>query len=396
MQPIRPARRTDEVRYAIRDIVVLANQLEAQGRDMLWLNIGDPIQFDFRTPPHLVEAIHRAMLAGRTGYGPSSGTDEAIAAIRREAGRKGIEAPGHVFVTTGASEAIDLALTALLDAGDDLLIPSPGYPLYSAILSKLEARANPYFLDEDRGWAPDIDDLVARIGPRTRGIVLINPNNPTGAVCDAAALDAVVAVARAHGLLLLADEIYDKLTLDGLSCVALASRAGDHPCVTFGGLAKCYLGPGLRVGWGVVSGDPALAAGYSEAIAKLERARLCGSQPAQAAVAPALDGPHDHVADAVARIGRRRDILLAGLGALPGVTCVPPQGAFYAFPRLHDVDDDADFVRRLMAETGIVCVPGSGFGQRPGTAHLRFVLLPPEDVIERAVGRLGEFLGRRA
>lgn len=396
MQPIRPSHRTDNVRYAIRDIVVLAKQLEAQGQEMLWLNIGDPIQFDFDTPRHVTEAIARAMTEGRTSYGPSSGTEDAIAAIRREADRKGIPGSdtGHVFVTTGASEAIELALSALLDSGDDLLVPSPGYPLYTALLSKLEAKPNPYFLDEGSGWAPDIDDIVARIGPRTRGLVLINPNNPTGAVADQAALDAVVEVARAHGLVLFADEIYDKLTLDGVEHVSLASRAGDHPCVTFGGLAKCYLGPGLRVGWGVVSGAADVVDEYAGAIAKLERARLCGSHPAQAAVSAALDGPHDHVVDAIARVQRRRDILQNAIDAADGISCVPPQGAFYAFPRLHRVTDDAAFVRELMAETGIVCVPGSGFGQRPGTAHLRFVVLPPEEVIERAMGRLTEFLGR--
>ena len=193
--------------------------------------------------------------------------------MTREAQSKGIHNPHHVYITTGASEAIELALSALLDSGDDLLVPSPGYPLYTALLSKLEARANPYFLDEDKGWVPDIDDIVSRIGPRTRGLVLINPNNPTGSVCDAAALDAVVEVAREHGLLLLADEIYDKLTLDGREEISLASRAGDHPVVTFGGLAKCYLGPGLRVGWGVVSGDSDVVGDYAEAIGKLERAR---------------------------------------------------------------------------------------------------------------------------
>ncbi len=396
MEPVRPSQRTANVRYAIRDIVALAKQLEATGQEMLWLNIGDPIQFDFETPKHITEAIADAMAQGRTSYGPSSGTPEAIAAIRRDAERKGIPGSnaGHVFVTTGASEAIELALSALLNSGDDLLVPSPGYPLYTALLSKLEANPNPYFLDEEQGWAPDIDDIVSRIGPRTRGLVLINPNNPTGAVADQAALDAVVEVARAHDLVLFADEIYDKLTLDGVRHVALASRAGDHPCVTFGGLAKCYLGPGLRVGWGVVSGDSAAVGDYAEAIGKLERARLCASHPAQAGIAVALDGPHDHVADAITRVQRRRDILQSAIDAAQGIDCVPPKGAFYAFPRLHGVSDDAAFVRELMAETGIVCVPGSGFGQRPGTSHLRFVLLPPEAIIEQAMGRLTDFLAR--
>lgn len=393
MLPIQPSRRTEGVRYAIRDIVVLAKRLEAEGRELLYLNIGDPIQFDFETPPHLVEAIHRAMLGGLTGYAPASGTEPAREAIGREAVRKGIGDVRHVFVTTGGSEAIELALTALLDQGDDLLVPSPGYPLYGAVLAKLGAVANSYYLDEDNGWQPDLEDIAARIGPRTRGLVLINPNNPTGSVCDAATMDGLVELARSRGLLLLADEIYDKLVLDGGPHVALASRAGDHPCVTFGGLAKCYLGPGLRVGWGVLSGAPGLVRDYAEAVLRLERARLCASHPVQAAIPDALEGPQDHIADVIARLRVRRDLLCDALDAMPGISCVRPSGAFYAFPRLLDVEDDARFVADLMRATGIVCVHGSGFGQRPGTAHVRFVLLPPPNVIRTAMERLAEFLG---
>ena len=396
MEPIRPSRRTEGVRYAIRDIVVLAHELAAQGQELLYLNIGDPIQFDFETPPHLVEAIHRAKLEGKTGYGPSSGTGEAREAILREAGRKGIGDVQHVFVPTGGSEAIEIVLSALLDPGDDLLIPSPGYPLYNAVISKLGAVENPYYLDEDSGWQPDLDDIAARIGPRTRGLVVIHPNNPTGSVCDLATLDGLVALAREHGLVLLSDEIYDKLVLDGREHVSLAARAGGCPVVTFGGLAKCYLGPGLRVGWGILSGEPELVADYAEAIQRLERARLCASHPAQAAVPVALDGPQDHLVDVIERLQRRRDLLRDALEAIPGISCVEPAGAFYAFPRLHGVDDDARFVADLMRSTGIVCVHGSGFGQRPGTAHLRFVLLPPPEVIEAAMERLAGFMRQRA
>ena len=395
MEPVRPNSRTEAVRYAIRDIVVLAGQLAEQGKDLLYLNIGDPIQFDFATPPHVVEAIHAAMLAGETGYAPASGTAPARSAIRREADRKGITGVRHVFVTTGASEAIELSLTALLEPGDDLLVPSPGYPLYTAVLAKLGAVANPYQLDEDDRWQPDIDDIVSRIGPRTRGLVLINPNNPTGSVADAAMCDRLVEVARAHGLVLFGDEIYDKLVFDGRTHTSLAARAGDHPTVTFGGLAKCYLGPGLRVGWGVVSGEADCVADYVEAIQRLERARLCATHPGQAAVAAALDGPQDHIPEVIGRLQARRDLLQDGLDATPGISCVRPEGAFYAFPRLHGVEDDERFVADLMRATGIVCVHGTGFGQREGTSHLRFVLLPPPDVITRAVDRLKGFLQAR-
>jgi len=394
MQPIEPSKRTEGVHYAIRDIVCLADELAAEGRELLYLNIGDPIPFDFETPPHIVEAISRALREGKTGYAPASGTGPAVEAIQREAGRKGIDRVRHVFVTTGGSEAIDLALTALLDPGDELLVPSPGYPLYSAVLAKLGAVERPYYLDEENGWQPDLEDIRRRIGPKTRGLVLINPNNPTGSLCDTSTLDGVVELARAHGLVLFADEIYDKLVFDGEEHVALAARAGDHPCVTIGGLAKCWLGPGLRVGWGVLSGERDLVAAYSEGIQRLERARLCASHPVQAAIPDALEGPQDHIADAIARLEVRRTLVCEALDAMPGISCVRPKGAFYAFPRLHEVEDDERFVADLMRATGIVCVHGSGFGQRPGTAHLRFVLLPPPDTIRSAMERLAGFMRR--
>ena len=372
-----------------------AREHAANGMDMLYMNIGDPIQFDFETPPHIINAIHRSMLNGDTGYGPSEGTHEAVAAVTAEARRKGIAQPHHVFLTTGASEAIELAMTALLDPGDELLVPKPGYPLYNALLSKLSATEVTYSLDEDNDWQPSIEDIERQITPRTKGLVIINPNNPTGSIANTETLDAIVDVARRHNLLLMADEIYDKLTLDGDTVVSLASRAGDHPCVTFGGIAKCYLGPGLRVGWGVVSGRPDWVSDYADAIGRLERARLCASHPAQASVRAALEGPQTHLDVMVDRLRDRRARLMSGIDSIDGITCVAPRGAFYAFPRLHGVADDNAFVMDLMAATGIVCVPGSGFGQQPGTAHLRFVILPPPDVIDAAMDRLAGFMKSR-
>ena len=395
MIPISGAKRTDGVRYAIRDVVMKAREHAANGMQMLYLNIGDPIQFDFQTPPHIIDAITASMKAGNNGYGPSEGTAEAVDAVTREAASKGIDNPHHVFLTTGASEAIELAMTALLDPGDELLVPSPGYPLYTALLSKLSAKGVTYALDEDNGWQPDISDIERAITPRTKGLVVINPNNPTGSIANAETLDAIVDIAKRHNLLLMSDEIYDKLILDDVELVSLASRAGDHPCVTFGGVAKCYLGPGLRVGWGVVSGATEVVAEYADAIGRLERARLCASHPAQASAAAALDGPQDHIDDMLSRLTIRRDRLMAGIDNIEGITCVPPRGAFYAFPRLHGVTDDNAFVMDLMAATGIVCVPGSGFGQAEGTAHLRFVILPPEQVIDQAMERLADFMRSR-
>ncbi len=395
MDTIQAARRTDGVRYAIRDVVMKAREHAANGMEMLYMNIGDPIQFDFRTPPHILDAISASMQAGNNGYGPSEGTHEAVAAVTAEAARKGIHNPHHVFLTTGASEAIELAMTALLDPGDELLVPSPGYPLYTALLSKLSASGVTYELNEDNGWQPDIEDIERNITPRTKGLVVINPNNPTGSIASGETLDRIVDIARRHNLLLMSDEIYDKLLLDDETLVSLASRAGDHPCVTFGGVAKCYLGPGLRVGWGVVSGQTDRIEAYADAIGRLERARLCASHPAQASAKAALEGPQTHIDDMISRLTTRRNRLMDGINSIDGISCVPPKGAFYAFPRLHNVTDDNAFVMDLMAATGIVCVPGSGFGQREGTAHLRFVILPPTDVIDSAMSRLADFMKSR-
>lgn len=391
IREILAASRLDEVRYAIRDIAVIAEQLARQGREILPLNIGDPLKFDFRTPPHLIEAVNRAMCDGKNGYAPSIGVDEALDAVRGEAERKGIQNLQSVFITQGVSEAVDLCLTALVNPGENVLTPSPEYPLYSAVLAKLGAEPNPYALDEGRDWEPDLDDLARRITPATRGIVVINPNNPTGAVYSRQTLEAIAELARQHNLVVFADEIYDKLILDGEPHVAFASLAPDVPVVTFGGLSKAYLVPGWRVGWTVASGDAQVLAPYVEGIHKLLRSRLSANYPEQYAIRPALEGPQDHLPEVVRKLRSRRDLTVARCNA-PGLTCVSPRGAFYAFPRLHIEAGDEDFVKRLLAETGVLVVHGSGFGQAPGTRHFRIVFLPDEATLRRAYERIAEFL----
>ncbi len=397
--PIRPASRTEHITYAVRDIVVLAEQVARQGKEMLYLNIGDPNQFDFRTPAHLIEACHRAMLENRNGYSASSGIKEAREAIERQADRQGIRSIQDLFVTTGASEAIEIALTALAEEGENILTPAPGYPLYTAVLAKLKVRENPYYLDEGNGWQPDLADIAAKIDARTRGIVLINPNNPTGSVCERETLLGVLKLAREHDLVVFADEIYDKLLFDGGRHVSIASLDAEAPVVTFNGLAKAYLAPGFRIGWAIVSGEKSWLADYLEAMNKILRARLCANHPLQFAIKPALEGDQEHLTEGMARLERRRDLTHQMLNAVPGISCVRPKGAFYAFPRLEIDRGDDEFVRELIKATGVVVVPGSGFGQVPGTRHVRIVFLPPEDVLRRAYERIGEFFtafaGRR-
>ena len=392
---IAVAQRIENVRYAIRDLACIADEVIKQGHKVLPLNVGDPNVFDFVTPPHLIEAVYKAMRAGKNGYAPSPGIKEALEAIRGEAARKGISTVQDAFVTTGVSETVDLCLTALLNPGEDLLTPSPDYPLYSAVLAKLGIGLNTYYLNEEDGWQPDLDDIKRKITPRTRGIVLINPNNPTGSVCSRTMLEEIAELARRHNLVVFADEIYDKLIIDDDPHVALAAVAPDVPVITFGGLSKNYLAPGWRIGWGIVSGDAAAVRQYNEGIQKLLRSRLCANHPEQYAIKPALEGPQDHLIEVRRKLRSRRDLTVQWCNSTPRVSCVSPRGAFYAYPRIDILEGDDVFVRELILQKHVMVVHGSGFGQKPGTKHFRIVFLPDEQTLAKAYAAIAEFMQER-
>lgn len=262
-QKILPAIRTENITYAIRDIVVLATEVAKTGKEMLYLNIGDPNIYDFEPPRYMIEATYEAMLKNRNGYAPSSGINEAVQAIYGEAERKGIKNVQDIFVTHGASEAIEVCLTALVNEGENVLTPTPGYPLYTAISSKLQAYENPYYLDEANDWQPDIDDIKSKINDKTKAIVLINPNNPTGSLYSVDVLEQIIELALKHNLVIFADEIYDKLLFDGLKHTSIASLNSEVPMITFDGLSKNYFVPGFRIGWGIVSGNKEKIEGLS-------------------------------------------------------------------------------------------------------------------------------------
>ncbi len=388
---ITPAKRTKNITYAVRDIVVLANEVAKSGKEMLYLNIGDPNIYDFEPPKHLVEATYKAMLENKNGYAPSSGIKEAVDAIEREAERKGITNVHDIFVTTGASEAIDICLTALVNEGENVLTPTPGYPLYTAIESKLEMISNPYYLDEENGWIPDIDDMKSKINDKTKAIILINPNNPTGSLYTQESLLQIIDLALENDLVIFADEIYDKLLFDGKEHVSIASLNKDVSCITFGGLSKNYMVPGFRIGWGIVSGRKEVLADYIEAMNKILRARLSANHPEQYGIKPSLEGEQSNLIEAKEKLTLRRDMTVEMLNAIPGISCVKPEGAFYAFPQLHMNQPDNHFVAELIKETGVVVVPGSGFGQVPGTQHFRVVFLPNEQILEKAYKAIGDF-----
>src|SRR5579872_88277 len=392
---IAAASRLENVRYAIRDLACVADEVIQQGHKVLPLNIGDPNVFDFETPPHMIEAVYKAMRDGKNGYSPSSGVKPALEAIRREAARKGITTIQDVFITTGVSETVDICLAALLNPGDNLLTPCPDYPLYSAVLSKLDLKLNAYYLNEEDGWQPDLDDIRKKITPRTRGIVLINPNNPTGSVCTRAMLEQIAELARQHNLLIFSDEIYDKLILDDDECISMAAVAPDVPVVTFGGLSKNYLVPGWRIGWGIVSGEAATVKNYNEGIQRLLRARLCANHPEQYAIEAALEGPQDHLIEVRNKLRSRRDLTVQWCNSTPSVSCVSPRGAFYAYPRIEIPEGDDVFVKELILRKHVMVVHGSGFGQKPGTKHFRIVFLPDEQTLSKAYEDIAQLIRER-
>ncbi len=353
--------RTHEVRYAIRDIVLEAKKVEATGKKVLYLNIGDPLAYDWATPPHMIEAVHKAMLDGRNGYADSMGILEARTAVAKMMNDEGIPYvnPSDVILASGASEGITMALGAILERGGNVLTPSPGYPQYTALVSYFEAKMNPYYLNEANGWLPDPADIEKRINADTRAIILINPNNPTGSVADEATVKAIVDVARRHNLIILSDEIYHRLIFGG-KFVSPAKYAGDVPMIVFNGLSKSWLVPGWRVGWMVFCDPENRMPDIREAVGKLARMRLCISSPAQYAVKPAVEGPQDHIDFAIARLKVRAKVCMDAFNRIPGLSCVPPAGAFYMFPRIDipAVTNDYDFVLQLLREEGVLWVNG--------------------------------------
>jgi alanine-synthesizing transaminase len=400
---IEPSAHLAEVRYEIRGALTRrAREREAAGETVIKLNIGNPGRYGFATPAHLREAI-ASHLVDSEAYGHEQGLDEAreaIVAQQRARGAHGIDVE-RVFVGNGVSELIDLSLRALLQPGDEVLLPSPDYPLWSAATLLNHGQPRYYRCLAQNAHLPDPDEIEALVGPRTRAIVLINPNNPTGAVYPKALLERIVAVARRHGLLLLCDEIYDEILYDGTPFQPLAAVAGDHPCVSFGGLSKVHRACGYRVGWLSLSGDPARSADYRDALQLLAALRLCANVTAQWAVRPALlDAPT--IGELTAPGGRLHDarrIVLDHVAASPYLDVVAPGGAIYAFPwvradALPQFDDTA-FALRLLDEEGVLLVPGTSFNLA-ASRHLRFTLLPEPAQLVEVFARIDRVLGRMA
>jgi alanine-synthesizing transaminase len=376
------ATRIGRFSYAIRNIVAEARRVEAQGTRVRYLNIGDPVAFGFQTPPHLIAAVERAMRDGHNGYGPSAGIAAAREAAADELTSRGFPiSPDRTFITAGTSEAIELALSALVDDRGEVLVPMPSYPLYTAVLAKLGARARYYRCDESRGWTPDLDDLRALVTPATRALVVIDPNNPTGASYATATRRALVEIAEQHGIVILADEVYGDLGYDG-PVPSIGSLDPDAAIISFSSLSKAYLAPGWRTGWMGIGRSPRLD-DVVAAVAKLADGRLCSTVPMQFAVAAALGGDRSHQVSFREALKVRAAITAETLGAIPGMSCVAPAGGFYALPRvrLPAGHTDEDYVLSLLRATGVLCVYGSGFGMRPEDGFMRVVFLAsPEEL----------------
>ena len=378
--------------YAIRNIVAEAKKVEASGRRVRYLNIGDPIPFGFHTPPHLIEAVERALRDGHNGYVASVGIEPARRAIAAEYTARGVAvSPDRVVVTSGTSEGIELALGAMVDAGDDVLVPTPTYPLYTAVLAKIGARAVYYRTDPARGWQPDVDHIARLITPRTRALVVIDPNNPTGAVYSEATRRQMIALAENAGIPILADEVYSDVAFDGPTPL-LGSLAPDAAIVSFSSLSKAYLAPGWRTGWIVVGGsdrmDDLLAA-----VKKMADGRLCSPGPMQYAIEPALSGDRSHQREFSEALRVRAEITTQRISAIPGMRCVMPRAAFYAMPQvdLPPGRTDEDYILGLLRTTGNLCVYGSGFGMPADGGYFRIVFLAAPEILNTIYDEMAEF-----
>jgi len=393
---LKVSKRVKDVEYAIRDIIVYAKELERKGKDMIYLNIGDPVKYDFKTPRHIKDALTNAVLNDENNYAPSEGVEELRSVIAKKEKNKGLSVnPEDVLITNGISEGVDMVMASILEQGDEILVPGPCYPPYSSYAKLYGGKPVEYRSIEEKGWIPDTDDIRTKISDKTVAITVINPNNPTGAVYDGKTLQELVQIAAEHNLYLLCDEIYDKIVFED-NFTSIARYAHEAPLIMLNGFSKVYLMTGLRLGYICMNSNSTLLDELRENIPKLARVRIASNTPAQIAAVAALRGPEDHIKEMVSKLRIRRDHLMKRLGAIDGLTCAEPKGAFYVFPKIN-LDgsrwkSDADFVIDLLQSTGVLTVHGSGFGKHYGFGHFRIVYLPPLEVLEEAMDRLENFM----
>src|SRR5574340_861266 len=399
MQPVFKSANLANVCYDIRGpVMARAKQMEEDGHRIIKLNIGNPAPFGFEAPEEVIQdVIHN--LPAASGYSDSKGLFAARKEIMQYSQQKHIRdvQMEDIYIGNGVSELIVMSMQALLNNGDEVLVPAPDYPLWTAAVSLAGGTARHYLCDEQAGWLPDLEDIRGKITPNTRALVIINPNNPTGALYPVALLEELIEVARVHQLIIYADEIYDKVLYDGATHTSIASLADDVPMITFNGLSKNYRAAGFRAGWMIVSGEKRHARDYIEGLDMLASMRLCANVPAQYGIQTALGG-YQSINDLVlpmGRLGRQRDLAWQLLSDIPGVSCVKPRAAMYLFPRLdpkmYPIADDQQFVLELLLEEKVLLVQGSGFNW-PHPDHFRVVFLPNADDLTEAIARVARFL----
>jgi alanine-synthesizing transaminase len=399
LRTIQKSNKLSNVCYDIRGpIMDRARQMEEDGQKIIKLNIGNLAVFGFDAPEEIQQDMIRN-LPNSAGYSDSKGIFGARKAVMHETQRQGIKGVGleDIYLGNGASELIVMATNGLLDDGDELLLPAPDYPLWTAAVSLSGGTPVHYLCDEANGWMPSISDIRKKITPNTKGIVVINPNNPTGALYSDALLVEIVELAREHGLVIFADEVYDKVLYEGVKHTPIASLSTDVLTLTFNSLSKSYRSCGYRAGWLIVSGDKKPAADYIEGLNMLSNMRLCANVPGQWAIQTALGG-YQSINDLVGdggRLRKQRDLAYELITAIPGVSCVKPQAALYLFPRLdpkvYQIEDDQQFFLEMLQDTKVMLVQGTGFNW-PNPDHFRVVFLPHEDELREAITRIAKFL----
>ncbi|HXX86993.1 MAG TPA: aminotransferase class I/II-fold pyridoxal phosphate-dependent enzyme [Candidatus Acidoferrum sp.] len=400
MTKVEATERVRKIEYAIRDVVVHAKQVAKTGKKIYYLNIGDPVAFDFDTPQHIKQALVRAVEEGSNFYAPSEGLPELREAISQKEKRiNSVEVcPDDVIVTSGISEGIQMIMAALVDAGDEILLPGPTYPPYISYARFFGGKPITYETIEKDGWQPNVDDMRRKISKKTRGIVIINPNNPCGALYEEKVVKQIVDLAGEHRIPILSDEIYDQIVY-GKKFVSTAALANDVPVVGLNGFSKAYLMTGWRLGYLYFHDEKGRLEELKQCVEKETRIRLCANTPVQKAGVTALNGPQDHIKTTVGKLAERRDYAWKRLNEIEGTSCTKPEGAFYVFPKIQGVGSrwktDLEFALDLLKETGVLLVHGSGFDPTYGSGHVRAVILPPIETLGQAFDELDRFMNQR-
>jgi alanine-synthesizing transaminase len=397
---VKVTSRAKNIEYAIRDVIPYTEQLVKDGKKIYYLNIGDPAAFDFKTPQNVKDALCKAIEQDDNYYSPSEGrADLREAIVRKEKKINNVDiSADNVLITEGISEGIQMILGALVEKGDEILFPGPTYPPYISYTRFFDGTPVAYETIEEEGWQPNLDDLRSKISDKTRALVIINPNNPTGAVYDRKMIQEMLDIAGEHDLLVLSDEIYDQITYEK-EFVSTAYLSKDVPVVGLNGFSKVYQMTGWRLGYMYFKGEGKQLDALKEGVEKECRIRICANTPVQIAATAALNGPQDCVKEIADKLKQRRDFAWKRLNEIEGISTTKPEGAFYIFPKIHDVGTrwktDMNFVVELLKETGVLIVNGSGFDPVYGKGHARAVFLPPIEELDEAFNALEQFMKKR-